>query len=360
MSSWTRSIRAIAALAAVGLVGIGCTTTQTRAAPGPSSSSTVAASAAVTQMCGNPAPAKASPPHHLVVIQMENESQSNIIGNAKAPYQTQLSRQCGMHANMWAVSHPSLPNYIAENSGKNVRGTFPDCVPNLVKKTCISTDDNLFHQLQVSGQSWRGYAENMPGTCYQKNSGNYAVRHNPPVYFTDLHSGAGNTGSSCVTFDLPMGSIAGPAGRFYADLSAGRLPTYAFLAPNLVDDAHSSSVQTGDNWLKKLIPMITSSANYRSGDTDIVILYDEGAGRDKVRGEDCTNQGLDLAGKQPSCHIPFIVIAPYEKAGTMATTFCTLYCLTKTVESLYHLPLLGHAGDAATNNLTASFNLSPG
>ena len=310
-------------------------------------------------MCGNAAPTQASPPHHLVMIQMENESQSDIIGNKQAPYQTQLSRQCGMDANMWAVSHPSLPNYLAENTGTNVLGSFPDCSPSYKKNSCISAGDNLFHQMQVAGHTWRGYAENMPTPCYLKNSGEYAPRHNPPVYFSDLHSGSGGAPSPCTAYDVAMGTLSAKSGRFYSDLASGRLPTYAFIAPNLIDDAHSSSIAAGDRWLSTIIPLITSAANYRSGDTDIVIAYDEGAGKDKVRGEDCANQTLDIAGGQPSCHIPFIVVAPYEKAGTEATTFCTLYCFTKTVESLYNLPLLGHAGDANTSDLTADFNLSP-
>ena len=362
MPIWMRQRQARAGLIALSLLGIGCCGTTSRGVTSPPQSGAPAATTAVTvvsQMCGNPAPAKAAPPHHLIMIQMENESQSDIVGSAKAPYQTQLTRQCGMDANMWAISHPSLPNYIAENSGKNVLGTFQDCTPMYTKNTCTSSDDNLFHQMQVAGHTWRGYAEGMPSSCYPLDSGDYAARHNPPVYFTDLHAGSGGTASPCATYDLPMGSIATKAGRFYTDLSAGKLPTYTFLAPNLLDEAQSSSIQTGDNWLKKLIPLISSAANYRSGDTDIVIAYDEGAGTDKARGEDCANRTLDLAGKQPSCHIPFIVIAPYEKAGTVSTTFCTLYCFTKTVESLYHLPLLGHAADTATHNLTADFHLSP-
>jgi phosphatidylinositol-3-phosphatase len=362
MSSWIRSRRVSAAFAALSLLGLGCAATQSQAstaAPSRSSRPVNTVTSALTKVCGNPAPAQATPPHHLVVIQMENESQSDIVGSAKAPYQTQLSRECGMDTNMWAVSHPSLPNYIAENSGKNVLGTFPDCTPMYTKSRCTSTDDNLFHQMQISGHTWRSYAENMPRNCYSLNSGLYVVRHNPAVYFTDLHSGSGGAAGPCGTYDLPMGSIVTKSGRFYSDLAAGKLPTYTFVAPNLVDDAHSSNIQTGDNWLAKVIPLITSATNYRSGDTDIVIVYDEGAGTDKASGENCASQSLDVAGKQPSCHIPFIVIAPYEKAGTVASNYCTLYCFTRTVESLYHLPLLGHAGDAATRNLTTDFNLSP-
>src|SRR6185437_4811153 len=92
--------------------------------------------------------------------------------------------------------------------------------------------------------------------------------------------------------------------------------------------------------------------NYQAGNTDIVVTYDEGAGKDKVLGQDCTNQSLDQAGKQPSCNIPFIVVSPYEATGTVSSAFCTIYCLTKTIETTLGLPLLGHAADASTRDLT--------
>lgn len=350
---WRTSLAVI-----VGLVGFLAVVTRADAGPAGRTASAPppVRAASLRAMCGNAAPATPKPPHHIMVIQMENESQSSIIGSTKAPYQTQLSHQCGMHANMWAISHPSLPNYIAENSGRNTLGTFQDCTPYFTTNKCTSADDNLFHQMQTTGHTWRGYAEDMPSNCYSKNSGEYVVRHNPPTYFADLHAQAGG---ACATYDVPMGSITTRSGLFYSDLKAGHLPTYSFIAPNLIDDAHSSSIQTGDKWLSTFIPIVTSSPNYQAGDTDIVIAYDEGAGADKVLGEDCANQARDLAGRQPSCHIPFIVIAPYEKAGSTATAFCTLYCLTKTVERLYGLPLLGHAADPTTHNLAVSFNLSP-
>ena len=112
-----------------------------------------------------------------------------------------------------------------------------------------------------------------------------------------------------------MGDIGSQSGQFYSDLRAGALPSYTFISPNLIDDAHSSSIQVGDSYLQRLIPLITAGPNYQAGDTDIVITYDEGAGKDKQTGEDCTNQSRDQAGLQPSCNIPFLVVAPYEPAG---------------------------------------------
>ncbi len=313
----------------------------------------------LTSTCGNPAPAAPMPPRHLIVIMMENESRGSIVGSTKAPYQTALAHQCGELTNMWAITHPSLPNYLAMNSGVETLGTFHDCPPRYATQTCISNDANVFQQLQTAGLSWRGYAEDMTGNCQLTGNGSYAPRHNAPVYFTDLATAPAGQASACATYDVPMGSLSSRTGQFYSDLASGGLPSYSLIAPNLVDDAHSSSITTGDSYLQQLIPLITAGPNYQAGDTDIVVTYDEGAGSDKKQDEDCTNQALDTAGKQSSCNIPFIVAAPYEPAGTSDAAFCTLYCLTRTIESTFGLPLLGHAADPATRDLTTELNLSP-
>ena len=48
---------------------------------------------------------------------------------------------------------------------------------------------------------------------------------------------------------------------------------------------------------------------------------DEGTGGDTVKGEDCTNQTADLAGRQESCHVPFFVVSPYTQPGSDTTFF---------------------------------------
>src|SRR5437762_1845972 len=51
---------------------------------------------------------------HIFVILMENHSYSEIIGNTTAaPYLNQLANQYGVATNYFAVTHPSLPNYVA-------------------------------------------------------------------------------------------------------------------------------------------------------------------------------------------------------------------------------------------------------
>jgi len=49
-------------------------------------------------------------------ILMENKD-SSIYDNAAASYETQIANDCGLAINYHAISHPSLPNYVALTSG---------------------------------------------------------------------------------------------------------------------------------------------------------------------------------------------------------------------------------------------------
>lgn len=233
-----------------------------------------------TQPCGNAGTPTAV--HHVIWIWMENESYSKVIGNtAQAPYQNQLANQCGIPTTMYNESHGSLINYIAATNGLSISDnqqfiTHNDCSPNL--SFCFSSANNIFSQIDSTpGLSWRNYAEDMPANCFKTGSGEYVPRHNPALYYPAL--------TSCSQYDIPMGNLSTQSGAFYSDVANGTLPSFSFITPNLLDDAHDSSTQVGDTWLSQLIPAITSGANYQSGDTTIFITNDEGgSGSDHVVG----------------------------------------------------------------------------
>jgi fibronectin type 3 domain-containing protein len=313
----------------------------------PTAASAATPSAQLSQICGNPG--TPGTVHHVIWIWMENEQYSNVIGSPNAPYQTSLAQQCGQPTNFHNESHGSLNNYIAATDGQNILGTsfVNDCLPVVSTGACTSTGSSLFSQLDAAGQTWRGYNEDMPTNCDRAQNGNYLVQHNPAVYYTTL--------STCGQFDVPMGDTSTQTGGFYDDVRNGTLPNFSFVTPNLINDAHSSSVATGDSFLSQLIPFITSGANYQAGDTDIIITNDEGIGPEYAINENCTDPTLDL--NQPSCHVPTIVVAPYVPAGTTDGTFYTHYSMLRTTEDLLGLPPLGLAASATP--METSFNLGP-
>ena len=286
------------------------------------------AAMAATGPCGT----VTAPPaySHVIWIMMENHSFGDIIGNtSQAPYINSLAGECGLATNYHNLSHPSLPNYIGMTSGlsgRQIKGFDSDCSPS---KKCSTSAPSIFGQ----GETWKAYEESMLANCAPANSGEYAVRHNPPPYYTTL--------SGCATNDVPYSQLA-------TDLANNTLPAFSFITPNLIDDMHDGTIADGDTWLANNLPTILNSPEYQNGSTAVFITWDEGTGG--RNGEDCTANTTD-----PSCQVATIVISPSTPAGATSATLFNHYSLLGTTEQLLGLPALGAA--SASPTMTAAFNL---
>ena len=276
---------------------------------------------------GGPCGTRATPPGryaHVVWIVMENHAYSQVIGSASAPYENQLAGQCGLATNYKAVTHPSLPNYIAMTSG-DTQGVTDDNPPSSHPLSAAS----IFSQVKAAGLTWRSYEEAMPSNCYLGSSGSYAVKHNPAAYFVPVRS-------DCAVWDVPMGTMSG--GAFLNDLSANTLPAFSFVTPDMCNDTHDCGVGTGDSWLQGWIPKIVASPAYQSGNTAIVLTWDE---------DDFTTVN----------QVATIVISPTTTPGTRSGTAFNHYSLLKTTEQMLGISTyLGHAGDAGTTSMRSAFN----
>jgi phospholipase C len=278
---------------------------------------------------------------HVIVIVMENHSYRDLIGRAgsaaasHAPYiNGTLKRDCGLATNYHAVSHPSLPNYIALVAG-NRGGISTDCT------SCTSGAGNVFRQLAAAGRSWRVYAESMPSRCSRlAGAGEYLKRHNPATYFPAI-------ASDCARWDVPMG---GSSGHLAEALSRNRLHAYSMVVPNACSDMHDCSIATGDHWLSTWIPRITRTADYQAGRTAVFVVWDEGEGGG-YGGEDCLAQLGDQ-----SCHVPALVLSAYTPAGTRSSLLLSHLSVLRTAQSLLGLsPFLG--GAAHANGMRRPFGL---
>jgi hypothetical protein len=131
---------------------------------------------------------------HIFVIVLENHAYSEIIGNtSQAPYLNQLAGLYGVANNYVAVTHPSLPNYLALTGGDTF-GVTSDCT------TCYVSAPNLVtDRIEPSGRTWRAYLENLPAACQLGDAYPYAQKHNPFVYYTDLRST-----QACASNVVPM------------------------------------------------------------------------------------------------------------------------------------------------------------
>ena len=296
---------------------------------GPATATVLATpAAAATGPCGT----VTTPPaySHVIWILMENHSYGDIIGNtAQAPFINSLASECGLATNYHNISHPSLPNYVGMTSGlagRSLKIFDTDCSPS---KKCSTSAPSIFGQ----GETWKAYEESMPVNCDPSDSGEYAVRHNPPPYYTTL--------SGCASNDVPYSQLA-------TDLASNTLPAFSFVTPNLIDDMHDGTITDGDTWLANNLPAILNSSEYTSGSTVVVITWDEGAGGRGIN--DCATNTTDVG-----CHVATIVISPSTPAGATSATLFNHYSLLGTTEQLLGLPELGAASTAAT--MAAAFNL---
>ena len=268
----------------------------------------------VEKPCGV-APSASAPAkyQHVIWILMENKSFNQVIGSSEAPYINKLAGQCGLATNYQAISHPSLPNYIAMTSG-GLQGVTDDANPSAHPLNVPS----IFSQL---GGDWRGLDESMKTNCEQKNDGNYAVRHNPAAYYTNIRD-------ICDDKDIPLPT----SGSLTGDLSA----KFTFVTPDVCDDMHSvcptsvngSELQTGDKFLSNLVPKLINSNEYQTGNTAIFLTFDEG-------------------GSGPNSVVTE-VIAPTVTPGTKSATLFNHYSLLGTTEEMLGLPKLGEAATAAS------------
>jgi hypothetical protein len=279
--------------------------------------------------CGGSGSAPAVPPapkgstvSRIVVIVMENREYDSIIGRASAPYINALAGQSAVAANYHAVSHPSLPNYLALTGGSTFGYAGHDCGGCSVS----ASHRNLVDQLEAAGISWKAYMEDIPSTCsHQISSGSYLRRHDPFLYYRDV----ADNRSRC--------RFVVSASRLYRDLARHSLPTFVWLSPNACHDMHNCGTQTGDQYLSSIVPRLLRAL----GPAGILVLtWDEGE----------TNSGCCAVAQ--GGHILTLIAGPGARAGVRSTVPYDHYSLLRTVEDLLGLPKLGYAGCPCTQPMT--------
>ena len=182
---------------------------------------------------------------HVYIVVFENHELSDIIGNAAAPYINGLAAQYGLSTAYTAITHPSLPNYMALTGGQTA---FPDdCIG------CVVDATHIGDSLETAGRGWKAYMEDMPAACATTDSGLYATKHNPFIHYADVASNP----SRCAAHVLPLT-------RFYDDVAAGQVPAFAWVTPNLCSDMHDCDVASGDRWLSAFVPQIMAAPDFQT------------------------------------------------------------------------------------------------
>jgi hypothetical protein len=264
---------------------------------------------------------------HVLVLVMENEEDISILGNPAAPYANALIRRYGLARQSYAVAHPSLPNYLALTSG-STQGVTSDCTE------CHVQASNIVDQLEAAHVSWKAYLEDQSAPCFKGSSaGGYAKKHNPFIYYDDI-AGSPHRCGRLVGFE-----------QLSADLRGGRLPTYAWISPNLCDDGHDCGVAGGDKFLARTVPALLRELGPHGY---LVLTWDEGS----------SNQGCcgAVAG---GGHIATILVGPDVRRGGREAQPLDHYGVLGTIEESLGLPPLAGAADPRSGRLNALFVRHP-
>ena len=230
----------------------------------------------------------------IFTIVLENHDYAEIVGSTNAPYINSLIAQGALATAYKDTGHPSLPNYLHMISGDN---QYPGLIDVGTSQWPYFPADkpNLGTQLEAAGISWRSYQESMGQPCQLTDAGDFATKHDPFLYFTDMQMMA-VCGNRNVDYS-----------QFAADLASNSY-RYMWITPNLTDDGHNPSndpvtgLKDSDMWLSTEVPKILNSDGYKAGGV-LFITWDEAEGRtgDPDR-------------------IPMIILSPKLKSTGMQST----------------------------------------
>ena len=207
-----------------------------------------------------PAPERAARPQvtKLVVFIVENHSIQQM--RRGMPWLSRLADRYGYATRYRAITHPSLPNYLAIAGGSTF-GITDDAPPaqHGIRRPSV------FGRAVRAGRAATTYAEGMAARCQQVDGGRYAVRHNPWTYFRSERGG-------CRRHDVPLRSLA-------RDVDSGQLPRVGLVVPDVCNDAHDCSLARADAWLRRQVGSVLDGPDFASGRLAVVVTADEDDGR---------------------------------------------------------------------------------
>lgn len=228
---------------------------------------------------------------------MENRSPAEALAG---PFTAGLAARGGEALDYHAVAHPSVPNYLALESG-STWGVADDSFHQLPAA-------DLGHELTARGVPWRAYMEGLTGAGCLRSPLPYDPGHDPFAFF----------GAGCPPQVVPLTGLAG-------DLGSPAAPRFAWISPDRCHDEHDCSVAAGDAWLRGEVGLITGSAAWRPGAL-LLITWDEDDGSSG-------NRVLTLALSPRGRHR--VSERPYDH-----------YSLLATVEDVLGVPRLGRSAQA--------------
>jgi phospholipase C len=325
---------------------------------------------------------------HVFLIVLENQSYEATFGRGShARYLARtLTKRGVLLQNYYGIGHWSLDNYIAMISGQAPnKATQGDCedytefqlsAPSLdahgqaLGVGCIYPPmvKTLPDELETAGFGWKGYMEDMGkdpsregATCAHSSPNGpdpllratdkdqYAVKHNPFVYFHSIIDEQARCDARVVNLDLLTTDLKHIA----------TTANYNFITPNLCNDGHDAPCIDGkpgglvsaDAFLKKWVPIIMRSAAFKK-DGLLIVTFDEADLQQADASQACCDeQALAGAEAPPGMQGPgggrigAVLISPFIKRGTVSQTPYNHYSLLRSVSGFFGVAPLGFAAE---------------
>ena len=253
----------------------------------------------------------------IVLILFENKEFGSVIGNPQMPNYNQLAREYTLLTQYYAVTHPSLPNYIALMGGDTF-GIEENC------NDCFIDATSLPDLIEASGRTWKTYQEDMPSPCFLGDTHIYVQKHNPFVYFDNIRLDA----ARCEGSVLPLTALP-------TDIAANSLPNFLFIKPNLCNDSHDCTLDITDSWLTNLLSQLVPALDATGETYALFMLFEEGQGS-----HSCCGLPEEAGGR-----VPVVIYSPLARNGFEDNTPYTHYSLLKTIAEAWGLSYLGHAAE---------------
>ncbi|KAI0032176.1 phosphoesterase family-domain-containing protein [Vararia minispora EC-137] len=264
-------------------------------------------------------------------IQIWFENTDFAVANSTAEFRSLADRGVLM-TRYYALTHPSQPNYVAALGG-SFWGMADDAYYNIPAN--VSTMVDLLEQANIS---WASYQEHMPTDGYNEatyTSNNYIDpsaadytyywrKHNPTIIY-DSVSNISSRAALHRNFN-----------DFAVDVNASAIPQWVFVTPNIVNDAHDTTIDFAADFLNYWLEPLLADPRFNDNRTLILITFDE-------------NENYGINNQIFSVLLGGAL--PEELRGTVDTTYYTHYSSMSSIQANWGL---GSLGRNDTNEMMAN------
>lgn len=266
---------------------------------------------------------------HVVIVVEENRTLGQIIGDTvNAPYINSLAKGGVRMNSMFAIQHPSQPNYLHLFSGSN-QDVLDDNLPSVFSTAPTAKypfrSPNLGAELIAAGFTFAGFCEELEtagNTDWADYDPHTATR--PGIYYRRKHNPWANWVAKVLP--TPSNQLPKSVNRSFSQFPTNfnQLPTVSFVIPNQLHDMHDGSRKQADDWLRENLRdyAVWSKTN----NSLLIITWDE----------DDYNEDNQ---------IPTVLYGANLREGTAVNGSWTLHNLLRTLEDMYGSA--SHAGAAA-------------